>query len=195
MAEQQETILHGIAASPGIAIGEAMVINTFYTAFCEPEQKTVPRGREETEISRFDAALDVSRRELRSMQRRMQNELDVKNAGIFDAHLLIVDDQMIRQEAEQLIRTRNYSADYAFYITVNRYINAIAAMEDEYLKERADDIRDVASRILSHLQGTRNPALEQLPGRRIVIANDLTPSATAMLDRDNVMGFAVGTGS
>ena len=195
MAEKKETILYGIPASPGVAIGEVMVVSTFYTSFREPERKSIVSGQAETEIRRLTTALDITRQELLNMQRRLQNELDAKEASIFDAHLLIVDDQMLRKEAEQLVAGQNYSSDYAFYITVSRYVNAIAAMNDDYLRERADDIRDVACRVLSNLQGARGPVLDNLPGRRIVIAKDLTPSATATLDRQNVMAFAVGSGS
>lgn len=193
--EQKETILHGIAASPGIAIGEVLIVNSFYTSFREPDIKTVEPDNIENEIKAFERALDVTRAELRVMQKRIQAELDDKEASIFDAHLLIVDDRMILNEVEMLVKAEKWSAAYAFYSTINRYVKALAAMPDVYIRERADDIKDVASRILSNLHGNRQPILDNLGGKKVIVAHDLTPSATALLDRENVLGFAVGTGS
>ncbi len=193
--EHKEMILHGIAASPGIAIGEVLIVNSFYTSFQEPDIKTADPEKLDEEIELFNKALDVTRKELQEMQKRIQKELDEKEASIFDAHLLIVDDQMILSEVELLVKTQNMSASYAFYSTINRYVNALSTMPDSYIRERADDIKDVASRILSNLHGTKRPILDNLGSPKIVIAHDLTPSATALLDRENVQAFAVGTGS
>lgn len=195
MPDAKETILHGIAASPGIAIGEALVVSSFYSSLFEPECKHVSADRVEDEVEKFHRGLDVARMDLKAMQRRIQRELDAKEASIFDAHLLVVDDRMLHSEVEQLIRAQSCGAAYAFYVTITRYIKALSAMSDDYIRERADDIKDVASRILSNLHNSRRPALDHLEGRRVLVASDLTPSATALLDRENVLAFAVGSGS
>lgn len=195
MTAKQETVLYGIPASPGIAIGEVMPVGSFQASFSVPENQSVAPELTEREIARFRQALDQARLEIRQMQRRLQQELDAREAGIFDAHLLIVDDQMLLNEAVMMINAHHYSAEFAFFKTINRYVTAISIMEDPYIRDRADDIKDVACRILSILCGSNRPQLDHLPGKRIIIARDLTPSATVLIDRNNVLAFAVEAGS
>jgi len=194
--QRKEIVFHGIAASPGIAIGQVLLVaghhnnydHTQDTAFFTPEEA-------EQEIARFLKALDKTRSDIVELQRRVQTTLEEKEASIFDAHLLIVDDKMLQQEVSEAIRRKGKSAESAFTQTIQRYISAISAMQDQYLKERADDVKDVASRIVSNLRGLERPVLDHLPGQRIIIAKDLTPSDTALLDRENVQAFAIETGS
>jgi len=192
---QNESILHGIPASPGIAIGEVMLVGSFQASFTEPDNQTIAPALAEREVARFRHALDLTRVELHLMQKRLQQELDAREAGIFDAHLLIVDDQMLYREVVQAISTQYQAAEYAFYKVLNRYVNAIGTMSDDYIRQRTDDLKDVGSRVLSHLGGVNRHLLEHLPGKRIIVAHDLTPSATVQIDRNNVLGFAVETGS
>ncbi len=192
---QKEVVYHGIPASPGIAIGTVLLIAEHNTSYVEPERKEVSEEEINVEISRFHRALDKTRQELLDLQRRLKNTLDKREAGIFDAQMLIVDDQMLLNEVEDTIRKQKFSADYAFYKIIQRYVSAISVMPDNYIRERATDIKDVASRLISNLQGMKRPVLDHLPGQRIVIAKDLTPSDTALLDRENVQAFGIETGS
>ena len=191
----KELVLQGIAASPGIAIGPALLVAEHNTSYKEPSDQPVPEDRVDNEIDRLKRALELTREDLIDLQKRMQTKLESRDVSIFDAHLLIIEDQMLMTEVEDLIRRRLKSADYAFYKVIQRYITAVSAMPDEYIRERADDIKDVSSRVLAHLNERKRPVLDHLGGRKVVIAQDLTPSDTALLDRKNVMGMAICAGS
>lgn len=190
-----ELIFNGIAASPGIAIGSALVFNKAINDFSEPVNINISPNEVEIEFSNFDQALDKTRRELESLQQQLDGKLDAYDATIFDAHLLIVDDQGVRKEVKEMIRRKLKPANYSFYKVIERYIAAISAMQDEYIKERADDIKDVASRILANLNDTQRFSLDKIDAPKIIVAKNLTPSDTSMLNRKYVLGFAVETGS
>lgn len=192
---KKEVMFHGIPASPGIAIGTVLVVCETKAEEINEEVKTVPPEEIEKEIARFQEAVDKTRAEIKELQKRVQSALEEREATIFDAHLLIVDDKMLMKEVcENITRTGN-TAESVFTQTIQRYITAISAMQDQYLKERADDVKDVASRIVSNLRGLKRPLLDHLPGPRIIIAKDLTPSDTVLLDRENAQAFAIESGS
>jgi len=194
--EKKEIVFHGIAASPGIAIGTVLLIGGHVSYETAPaEDRQVAPEETEREVSRFLRALDKTRCDIIELQKRIQSTLEEREASIFDAHLLIVDDKMLMQEVVEAIRRKCKPAEAAFSQIIQRYIVAISAMQDQYLKERADDVKDVASRIVSNLRGMERPVLDHLPGQRIIIAKDLTPSDTALLDRENVQAFAIESGS
>ena len=108
---------------------------------------------------------------------------------------MIVGDQKLTGEILSVIEKKQLPAEYAYSQVMQKYISTISALPDPYLKERALDIKDVATRLLSHLQGTVRNHLDKLPGPRILAASDLTPSETAMLDREHVLGIATESGS
>lgn len=193
--EKKEIVLQGIAASPGIAIGPALLVCAHNTSFNEPETKQISPDAAEEEVERFNKALEMTREDLIELQKRLRTKLENRDANIFDAHLLIIEDQMLMSEVEDLIRRKNSSAANAFFKVIQRYITAVSAMPDAYIRERAEDIKDVSSRVLAHLRQRQRPVLDHLGGRKVVLAHDLTPSDTALLDRKNVMGFAISAGS
>ena len=195
MSEAKEKIYHGIGASPGIAIGKVLLIKEHSTSYVKPEDTTITPEQVEAEIEKFDKALDKTRIELEELQKRVQNKLLAHEASIFDAHLLIVDDQMLQNEVQDSIRNQLTSAECAFFKIMERYITAISVMKDDYIKERVADIKDVASRVLANLRETNRPALDYLEDMRIIIAHDLTPSDTVLLDRQKVQAFAIESGS
>ena len=195
MSEAKEKIYHGIGASPGIAIGKVLLIKEHSTSYAKPEDTTISQEEVEAEIEKFDKALEKTRNELEDLQKRVLNKLQSHEASIFDAHLLIVDDQMLQTEVQDSIRNQLMSADCAFFKIMERYVTAISVMKDAYIKERVADIKDVASRVLSNLRETNRPALDYLEDMRIIIAHDLTPSDTVLLDRQKVQAFAIESGS
>jgi phosphotransferase system enzyme I (PtsI) len=195
VSEAKEKIYHGIGASPGIAIGKVLLIKEHSTSYVKPEDTTITPEQVEAEIEKFDKALDKTRIELEELQKRVQNKLLAHEASIFDAHLLIVDDQMLQNEVQDSIRNQLTSAECAFFKIMERYITAISVMKDDYIKERVADIKDVASRVLANLRETNRPALDYLEDMRIIIAHDLTPSDTVLLDRQKVQAFAIESGS
>jgi phosphotransferase system enzyme I (PtsI) len=190
-----EKVYHGIAASPGIAIGNILLIKEHSTSYSESSDEPIDPDKVEEEIDRFHSALDKTRNELLDLQKRIQDKLESREASIFDAHLLIVDDQMLMSEVEDVVRRQHKTADYAFFKVIERYVAAISVMPDKYIKERAADIKDVGSRVLSNLRETQRPVLDHLVEKRVIIARDLTPSDTALLDREMVQAFAIETGT
>jgi phosphotransferase system enzyme I (PtsI) len=193
--QKKEIVFHGIPASPGIAIGTVLLIASHNSNLKTIQDIDITTENVAVEISKFNRALDKTRQDIQELQKRIQSCLEEREASIFDAHLLIVDDKMLMNEVEDFIRKKLKAAEYAFNTVIQRYISALSVMPDQYIKERADDIKDVASRVIANLRGMSRPLLDHLPGQKIVIANDLTPSDTALLDRDNVQAFAIETGS
>ncbi len=188
----KESVFHGIPASPGIAIGTALILkkNEFSV-----EQREIMPSEVEAEIARFKEALNKTRLQIRELQLKILKILSEKDSKIFDAHLLILDDKTLTDEIEDTVRKDRKTIDYVFSKTIQRYIVAISSIEDKYFRERAADIRDVSERILKNLHGREDYFLDHLPGQRVIIAHDLTPSDTAGLDRDNVQAFATESGS
>ena len=123
-----------------------------------------------------------------------QQRFNSQDADIFEAHLLLVDDKMFVGAVEKGIREDHYTADYALYQATEHFAAVFSGMEDEYLRERGADIRDVASRIMDNLSEAHNHEIG-MDDRRIIVGNSLSPSETAQLDQGKVLGFAVETGS
>ncbi len=192
---RKEMMYHGIPASSGIAIGIALIVGGASRVSLDVEPKPITESEVPCEITRFTSSLDKTRKQILELQSRVKTSLASKDASIFDAHLLIVDDKMLTQEVIEGIRKELQAADVVFSRIIQRYISAISAVDDQYLKERASDVADVAFRILDNLSGEERQLLDHLPGQRILISKDLTPSDTAMLDRENVQAFATETGS
>ena len=195
MSKTKEKIYHGIGASPGIAIGKVLLIKEHSTSYVKPSEVRISEEQIEAEIQRFEDSLNKTRQDLEELQKRVLNKLQAHEASIFDAHLLIVDDQMLQHEVQDLISNQLIAAECAFFKIMERYVTAISVMKDAYIKERVADIKDVASRVLSNLQETNRPVLDYLEGMRIIIAHDLTPSDTVLLDREKVQAFAIESGS
>src|SRR6185436_10854379 len=141
-------------------------------------------------------ALIDTRREIQEVQRQVSQGLGAQVASIFDAHLLVLDDPMLLEEVTRLIIERRVTAEYAFQQTAEKFARTLGAIHDEYLRERATDMRDVTSRVLNHLLGrTEEGVLHRLKEPCIIIAPDLTPTQTAQLDKKMVLGFATDAGS
>ena len=190
-----EKIYHGIGASPGIAIGKVLLIKEHSTSYVKPPDITITAEQVNLEIKKFEKALEKTRLELEELQKRVQDKLQAHEASIFDAHLLIVDDQMLLNEVQDSIQNQLTTADCAFFRIMERYVTAMSVMKNVYIKERVADIKDVASRVLANLQETHRPVLDYLDDMRIIIAHDLTPSDTVSLDRKKVQAFAIESGS
>lgn len=192
---RNEVMYHGIAASSGIAIGIALVVGGTNRSSLDLEPKPITEAEVPAETARLNAALAKTRAQILELQARVKSSLASQEASIFEAHLLIVDDKVLIQEVYDGIRKQLQAADVVFAGIMKRYIAAISAVNDQYLKERAADVADVAYRVLDNLSGESRQLLDHLPGQRILISRDLTPSDTAMLDRENVQAFATETGS
>ena len=193
MKEQREEIrLAGVPASPGIAIGNALVLGSRIT---DIEKNHIRREDIESEISILEQAIDTTKKQVLELQEKVLKELKDEEARIFDAHLLILDDYTLINSVKESIKNNLVSADYAFYDKIQYYVKAINRIKDPYLKERGTDIRDVASRVIASMHGKEFEELKKLPGQRIIIGTELNPSDTILMDRENVQAFATETGS
>ena len=195
--EKKEVLFHGFPASPGICRGRVLVFGAAHTDFHEIDPIPIAASDVDAEVARFQSAIEKTKSEIKTIQDRMQKTIEKRDAKIFDAHLLIVGDKLIHKEVISRIRNGLCNAQSSFLLTIQKYLDAISGTNDTYLNERAGDIRDIANRVLRNLNGDKDggPSLDNLPENTVVIAHDLTPSDTAMLDRRNILGFAIETGS
>ena len=189
-----ERIYHGIAASPGARHGKVLVLGKTSLA---ASRHAVPESQIPAEIRRFEQALVRTRQQLIAVQKRLAEKSGDEHAGIFEAHLLVLDDPELNNEVLKLIQKEQVNAEFAYQSIAERYAASLAAVDDEYLRERAADMRDIAERVLNNLLGNgedgelRNLLKEPC----IVVAHDLAPSQTAQMEHDKVLGFATDVGS
>ena len=141
---RKEVMYHGIPASSGIAIGIALIVGNAGRATLDVEPKPITESEVPAEITRFTTALDKTRKQIAELQARLKSTLTSGDASIFDAHMLIVDDRVLVQEVIEGIRKDLQAADVVFSRTIQRYISAIGAVDDQYLKERAADVAPLA---------------------------------------------------
>ena len=192
MTAQKEIVLKGIGVSPGVAVGPAHVLSTAEVQYIERpvDEDEIPR-----EMTRFEDAIMATRAQLRELQEKVEQGLDRGKASIFDAHLLVCDDRSFIEDVLRGIRTRHLNVEPVLAEVSERYAAALARVEDEYLRERAADIRDVTRRIQMNLAGRNPTSLGALAEPSIILAADLSPSETAGMDRQKVLAFATDHGS
>ncbi len=174
----------------GIAIGRVMLIHKKNFG---DGNTAISADEVQLELERFHTALEVTKKQLQDLQEKLRRKLRDTEAGIFDAHLLLVEDYTMTNEVERSITEDMVDAESAIIRAVDKFVAAFSAVEDIYLRERAVDIRDVGQRIISNLSEGEEKLDYDEP--RVVIASTLTPSETIGMDREKVLGFAVETGS
>jgi len=188
-----ETTFKGIPVSGGVCRGKLLVIDRARPTI--GRQKVSEAGTAE-EVNRLERALVQTRHQLLEVQRRVSEGMGAAEGGIFDAHLLVLEDRTLVEEVVRIIQEEKVNAEYAFQTVAERYAATLAAIEDEYLRERASDMRDVTLRVLNNLLGLEAEMdLRHLKEPCIIISHDLSPSNTAQLDKRNVLGFATEVGS
>jgi phosphotransferase system enzyme I (PtsI) len=191
-AQKGETIFRGIPVSAGVCRGKILVLGKSQTAV--PRRELVEAALAE-EVNRLERALIQTRHQILEVQRKVSTGMGAEEGGIFDAHLLVLEDRTLLDEVIRNIQEKRVNAEYAFHIVAEKYASTLAAIEDDYLRERATDMRDVTARILNNLMGHQEEVdLKRLQEPCIIISYDLTPSTTAQLDRKTVLGFATDIG-
>lgn len=182
-------ILKGIGASDGISFAKAYRL-------MEPdltvEKKDITDAAAETD--RFRAALKKSEAELEVIKEKARKDLGDDKAAIFEAHLLVLNDPELTGPIEDKIKSDSVNAEYALQETADMFIGMFESMDNEYMKERAADIKDVTKRVLAALLGVDLPAPALIAEEVVVVAEDLTPSMTAQLNREFVKGFTTDIG-
>ena len=148
------------------------------------------------EINRLEKALVQTRHQILEVQRKVSEGMGAQEGSIFEAHLLVLEDRTLLDEVIRVIQQQKVNAEHAFHTVAERYAGMLSAIEDEYLRERVSDMRDVTMRVLNNLLGVEADAdLRHLKEPCIIISHDLSPSNTAQLDKRHVLGFATDVGS
>ena len=183
--------LRGVPASPGICMGKVFLLDS--------EEITIPRRhitpeQVPQEIARFEDALIRTRQEILEIQHRIERELGGEHAEIFNAHLLVLEDRALIEEVITRLKGDQLAVESIFFDVLKRYVRAFSRVEDEYLRDRTSDIEDVGKRVLRHLLGQRRRSLAELAEPVIVVAYDLSPSDTATMHRQHVIGFVTDIG-
>ena len=191
--KNSELKLRGIPVSEGVSRGRVVVLNRHRIV---PAKTSFETLNPEAEEARFLAALDKTRQQILEIQKRLHDKIGAKQSLIFDAHLLVLEDPAVLEQVNRKIREEKLSSEYALYNATEKYAEALSAVDDSYLSERAADIRDVIQRVLGNLTGqSKQYGLKDLTEPCIIVANDLTPSDTANLDSEKVLGFITEIGS
>jgi phosphoenolpyruvate-protein phosphotransferase len=181
--------IQGIAASPGLAAGRAYL---YHPMSITAEERLIKDPTEEWE--RLEVALDAARREIVEIKNRTVEEIGEEEAGIFDAHRMFLEDPALLAAAKARIQDSNLNAESAWQSAIQSYARKLEALDDEYLRARAEDVRDVGQRVLRRLMGVQEDDLSTLDGPSIIIARDLSPSDTARLNKSHVLAFCTARG-
>ena len=193
-ASSGEKVIRGIPVSPGVCRGKILVLGRSHDD--KISKHHVPDAKLQDEVQRLEQALIDTRHQILEVQRQVNRALGAEDATIFDAHLLVLEDPTLIEEVSRIIFQEKVTAEYAFQQVADKYAKTLSAIDDEYLRERAADMRDVTSRILNTLMGRSDDFdPRKLAEPCIIISYDLTPSRTAQLDKKMVLGFATDIGS
>ncbi|HCY6590522.1 TPA: phosphoenolpyruvate--protein phosphotransferase [Staphylococcus aureus] len=183
-------LIKGIAASDGVAIAKAYLLVEPDLTFDKNEKVTDVEG----EVAKFNSAIEASKVELTKIRNNAEVQLGADKAAIFDAHLLVLDDPELIQPIQDKIKNENANAATALTDVTTQFVTIFESMDNEYMKERAADIRDVSKRVLSHILGVELPNPSMIDESVVIVGNDLTPSDTAQLNKEFAQGFATNIG-
>ncbi len=193
MSEQKDTALYlrGVAASDGIAIGPAFVMEDEDVAVPRWE---IPKERIKSEVARFRYALGRTKDEMNTIHNKALKVFGKSHAKLMDAYLLILNDPFLNKDVIKLIETQHVNAEYALTQIIDRTIKVMENFEDEYFRDRKYDILDVGHKVLRHLMGHEKKTLQSISEPSIVIAHNLTPTDTMNLKEHAAIGFATNIG-
>jgi phosphotransferase system enzyme I (PtsI) len=189
---RQEIRFEGAGVSPGIARGQIHVVRDDLD---DVARYRISPSQVTDEIGRFEAALIQTRMQILEMQQRIAESIGAKDAAIFDAHLLVVEDRTLIDEVLRKLETELCNVEWVFQEVATTYAETLNKIDDPYLRERALDIQDVTKRVIRNLQGKAPKTFLGLSDPHILIAHNLTPSDTAAMNRERVLGLATDLGS
>jgi phosphoenolpyruvate-protein phosphotransferase (PTS system enzyme I) len=188
----EEVRFHGVGVAPGIARGAVFI---HHPDDEEPPKRQIDPEEMPAEIARFESALIATRVQILEMQQRIAEAIGAKDASIFDAHLLVVEDRTLIDEVLRTLEREKLNIEFVFGEVANRYAQTLSEIDDPYLRERAFDIHDVTRRVIRNLLGRSTKTFAAIDDPQIVVAHNITPSDTASLNRQMVLGFATDIGS
>ncbi|OQX93077.1 MAG: hypothetical protein B6I17_04430, partial [Tenericutes bacterium 4572_104] len=183
-------IVEGIGVSIGISIGRVFKIEN---AKLEISPNLIENV--DDEINKFHRVVKDVIKDLQELRNKTAKEIDESHAKIFDAHIEFADDPELLEQVEDLIKEKKYNSAYALKEVSESFIELFNSMDDEYLKDRVNDFKDVINKITSYLLGYNNSNIKSINKRVIIVANDLSPSDLAQINKENVVGIITGTGS
>jgi phosphotransferase system enzyme I (PtsI) len=187
-----EKVFRGIPVSAGVCRGKVVVLQDSHHAIVK---RVLADDAIAPEIKRFEQALVQTRQQITDIQHRVATTMSSSEADIFEAHLMMIEDRVLIDEVFKIIREQKTNADFAFQTAAGRYIAALEKVEDEYLRERAADLRDLSGRVLNNLLDVKDQFdLRHLAEPCILVAHDLSPSVTAQIDKKFVLGFVTAIG-
>lgn len=187
-----ETRFQGVGVSPGIARG---AIHVMRDDGDEVARHRIQAGDIPNEIGRFETALILTRAQILEMQERIAESIGAKDAGIFDAHLLVVEDRTLIDEVLRKLEADLCNVEFIFQEVATHYADTLSKIDDPYLRERALDIQDVTRRVIRNLQGKAPKSFLALTEPHVLVAHNITPSDTATMNREFVLGLATDLGS
>ncbi|MGI8820269.1 MAG: phosphoenolpyruvate--protein phosphotransferase [Chthoniobacterales bacterium] len=187
-----EMRFYGVGVSPGIARAKIHVVSDDFEEVPRYQIQPAAIGGE---IARFETALLQTRAQILEMQQQISEAIGAKDAGIFDAHLLVVEDRTLIDEVLRKLEADLCNVDFVFQEVATHYAETLSKIDDPYLRERALDIQDVTRRVVRNLQGKAQKAFLALSDPHILVAHNITPSDTATMNRQQVLGLATDLGS
>ena len=184
-------MISGILASPGIAFGKALLLQEDEIVI---NKNPLPATQLEAEIQRFYSARETSKAQLEMIKEKARVTFGEEKEAIFEGHILLLEDEELEEEIIAFIKDNNASAEFAIHSVIEEQAMQLESLDDEYLKERATDVRDIGSRFVKNALGINIVSLSEIKDEVILVANDLTPSETAQINLDYVLGFITDIG-
>ncbi|WP_133543378.1 phosphoenolpyruvate-protein phosphotransferase PtsI [Mesocricetibacter intestinalis] len=184
-------MISGIPASPGIVFGKAIVLKEEKIVL---DTQKITEEQIESEIARFYQGRSNAIEQLSSIRDRALKSLGEEKAAIFDGHLMILEDEELEEEIIDYLRSHKVNAGVAASKIIDQQVDMLSEIDDEYLRERAGDIRDIGNRLIKNILGMKIVDLGDINEEAILVAYDLTPSETAQLNLEKVLGFITDIG-
>ncbi|MBD3267712.1 hypothetical protein GF373_13665, partial [bacterium] len=183
--------LKGLGVSSGVAIGH---VRLYHISSLEVGESVLLENAVEPEIQRFEEALEETRNQVRELGQRVEERGEDKAIGeILTMHLLLLEDRMIVERTKELIREKRYGAEYALACVLGEAQSRYADLPDLF-RERFKDVEDICRRLMDNLRGIQTQSLEDIEEEAIIVAKDLSPSDTASMQKDKVLGFVTEAG-
>lgn len=190
----EEIHLQGIPVSPGIALGK---IRIQIKGSKEPVAYDIEPDEVDSELVRFHRALQTTAVQIRALRERMIQISGEKEAAIFDAHILLLQDKIILDQVRTELARRLQNVEHIFYVVMQNYMEVLRRVDDPYLRAKTADMEDIMQRVIDNLRSTEPPEEDEADEEEpeILVAYDLTPSDTAAVDASQIHGFATEIGS
>ncbi|OEE60975.1 phosphoenolpyruvate--protein phosphotransferase [Enterovibrio norvegicus FF-454] len=184
-------MISGILASPGIAFGKALLLQEDDIVI---NKNPLPANQLDAQVERLFEAREKTKQQLEVIKEKARVTFGEEKEAIFEGHIMLLEDEELEEEIIAFIKDNKASVEYAIYSVIEEQATTLESLDDEYLKERATDVRDIGSRFIKNALGINIVSLSAINEEVILVANDLTPSETAQINLDYVLGFITDIG-